>query len=60
MINHLELVDLRGRLCKELKLEESSLELSMGMSTDYVRALDQGATTIRVGSKIFGARNYAK
>jgi pyridoxal phosphate enzyme (YggS family) len=30
--------------------------LSMGMSSDYDLAIQQGATHIRVGSKIFGAR----
>ena len=55
-----KLTDIRGKLSKELKIDEDSIELSMGMSTDYIRAIDQGATTIRVGSKIFGARNYAK
>ena len=31
-------------------------ELSMGMSSDYLQAIDFGATFIRVGSKIFGDR----
>ena len=33
-------------------------ELSMGMSGDYPIAIAEGSTLIRVGSKIFGARNY--
>jgi pyridoxal phosphate enzyme (YggS family) len=32
-------------------------ELSMGMSGDYVEAIENNATYIRVGSKIFGARD---
>ncbi len=32
--------------------------LSMGMSGDYKIALEVGSTMIRVGSSIFGARNY--
>jgi len=32
--------------------------LSMGMSGDYKVAIDNGSTMIRVGSAIFGARNY--
>jgi len=32
--------------------------LSMGMSGDYPIAIAEGSTLIRVGSKIFGARNY--
>ncbi len=33
-------------------------EISMGMSGDYEIALDEGSTLIRVGSSIFGSRNY--
>ena len=33
-------------------------EISMGMSDDYKIAVEEGSTLIRVGSKIFGARNY--
>jgi len=33
-------------------------EISMGMSEDYPIAMEEGATMVRVGSKIFGARNY--
>ena len=32
--------------------------LSMGMSGDYLIAIEEGANMIRVGSKIFGERNY--
>lgn len=32
--------------------------LSMGMSNDYELALSEGSNMIRVGSKIFGERNY--
>lgn len=35
-------------------------EISMGMSDDYQIAIEEGSTLIRVGSKIFGARNYIK
>lgn len=34
--------------------------LSMGMSGDYKLAIEAGSTMIRVGSSIFGARNYNK
>jgi PLP dependent protein len=37
-----------------LKLET----LSMGMSGDYRIAIDEGSTMVRVGSAIFGTRNY--
>jgi pyridoxal phosphate enzyme (YggS family) len=33
-------------------------ELSMGMSDDYEIAIEEGSTIIRVGSAIFGQRNY--
>ena len=33
-------------------------EISMGMSEDYLIAIEEGATLIRVGSKIFGPRVY--
>ncbi len=33
-------------------------ELSIGMSSDYKIALECGSTMIRIGSSIFGARNY--
>lgn len=33
-------------------------ELSMGMSGDYKIAVKQGSTMVRIGSSIFGARNY--
>tara|TARA_B100000787_G_scaffold170248_1_gene165180 strand:+ start:14738 stop:15403 length:666 start_codon:yes stop_codon:yes gene_type:complete len=41
------------------KNQNSKLEtLSMGMSGDYELAIKNGSTMIRVGSSIFGARNY--
>ncbi len=33
--------------------------LSMGMTNDYMVAVEEGATMVRVGTGIFGARNYA-
>lgn len=32
--------------------------LSMGMSSDYETAIEEGATYVRVGTSIFGERNY--
>ena len=32
-------------------------ELSMGMSNDFEVAIEEGATMVRIGSAIFGARN---
>jgi uncharacterized pyridoxal phosphate-containing UPF0001 family protein len=42
----------------ELEKEDLNLpELSMGMSNDYEVAIEEGATLIRVGTAIFGARS---
>ena len=35
-------------------------ELSMGMSGDYKIAVEMGSTMVRIGTTIFGARNYNK
>ena len=37
---------------------DSFKELSMGMSDDYHPAIKHGSTLVRIGSKIFGMRNY--
>lgn len=43
----------------ELKSIQDSMHIiSMGMSGDYPLAIESGSTMIRVGSHIFGARNY--
>ncbi len=42
---------------KELNDQFKFSELSMGMSSDYLRALQFGSTFVRIGSKIFGKRN---
>jgi PLP dependent protein len=34
--------------------------LSMGMSDDYAMAIQEGATIVRIGSAIFGARDYGE
>lgn len=54
------------RQLKELSLEIKNLniegvsmdELSMGMSNDYDIAIEEGSTIVRVGTSIFGKRNY--
>lgn len=41
------------------KIDNSSMEiLSMGMSDDYEVAIEEGATLVRVGTALFGKRNY--
>jgi hypothetical protein len=48
------------QLYDQYKKEITTFEyLSMGMSGDYLLALDQGSNMIRVGSAIFGLRNYS-
>ena len=42
---------------KELKLKFNLKELSMGMSNDYLDAIDQNSSFVRIGSKIFGPRS---
>lgn len=38
--------------------DESFREISMGMSGDYLLAIAEGSTNVRVGTAIFGERNY--
>ena len=50
-------------LATELAAEAASdkvqiKELSMGMTSDYQIACEEGSTMVRIGSAIFGARNY--
>lgn len=44
---------------KKLARQAGVRELSMGMSGDYPLAVQQGATFVRVGTAIFGARDYS-
>jgi uncharacterized pyridoxal phosphate-containing UPF0001 family protein len=46
-------------MLREMAVKHGLTGLSMGMSSDYVEALQEGATHVRVGSAIFGARNYS-
>ncbi|KAK4360913.1 hypothetical protein RND71_019865 [Anisodus tanguticus] len=50
----------RSEVCKALGISEDQCELSMGMSGDFELAVEMGSTNVRVGSTIFGAREYAK
>ncbi|HRX37613.1 MAG TPA: YggS family pyridoxal phosphate-dependent enzyme [Aestuariivirga sp.] len=47
------------RLLAEIAARNGLKSLSMGMSGDYPTAIACGATHVRVGSAIFGARDYA-
>ena len=46
------------RLMKELKNNYKLKLLSMGMSSDYKIAVEEGSNIVRIGTKIFGERNY--
>lgn len=43
---------------KKISHKNNLLELSMGMSADFASAIHNGATYVRIGSAIFGARKY--
>ena len=46
--------------CKETYGENHFQYLSMGMSDDYEIAIKHGSNMIRLGTIIFGARDYSK
>jgi len=50
------MTELRQRLRDDDKITGSYEELSMGMSGDFELAIAHGATTVRVGTAIFGSR----
>jgi pyridoxal phosphate enzyme (YggS family) len=61
--------DDKAQICREFKsLNETFKELkekiplatirSMGMSGDYQMAIEEGSNMVRIGSSIFGSRNY--
>ncbi|XP_065351200.1 pyridoxal phosphate homeostasis protein [Cloeon dipterum] len=52
------LIKCRQNVCQKLGLNMEEVELSMGMSDDFEHAIEVGSTNVRVGSSIFGAREY--
>ncbi|XP_054797986.1 uncharacterized protein LOC129303020 [Prosopis cineraria] len=50
----------RSEVCKALGMTEEQCELSMGMSGDFELAIEMGSTNVRIGSIIFGPREYTK
>lgn len=47
------------KIFDELKINRQNFDfLSMGMTNDYKIAIEEGANVVRVGTAIFGARNY--
>ena len=53
-----EVVKLRDELLPQSGLDVNQFILSMGTSQDFEAALEEGATEVRLGTTIFGARNY--
>jgi len=53
-----KLLKCRETICTNLNIDIESVELSMGMSADYEHAVEVGSTNVRVGSTIFGNREY--
>lgn len=53
------LMEVRKKVADALQVDAGSLELSMGMSGDFEQAVEMGSTNVRVGSTIFGARDYS-
>lgn len=49
----------RDTVEEALGVDTNSLELSMGMSGDFEAAIEKGSTNVRVGSTIFGERDYS-
>lgn len=48
-------MDLKSRFFRD---DAAFCEISMGMSGDYPIAIEEGSTMVRIGSLIFGERNY--
>lgn len=49
-------------LAEEMKkknyfFDQDGVELSMGMSSDYTIAIEEGATLVRIGTALFGHRS---
>ena len=51
-----KLRQLKERLNKHLPEESQLTELSMGMSSNYEMAVEEGATMVRIGTALFGER----
>ena len=59
-INDLGLKGLAEKISQENIKNVSMEELSMGMTNDFPLAIEKGATMVRVGTGIFGKRDYTK
>jgi pyridoxal phosphate enzyme (YggS family) len=52
--------DVRDELLRRNAFSNGKGELSMGMSHDFEVAVEEGSTLVRVGTAIFGERNYSQ
>ncbi|XP_058812534.1 pyridoxal phosphate homeostasis protein [Topomyia yanbarensis] len=52
----IELMKCHQDICSTFGKDPAELQVSMGMSDDFVQAIEMGSTIVRVGSSIFGAR----
>lgn len=50
----------RDKIAQAIGYDPNTLKLSMGMSNDFEAAIRMGSDSVRLGSTIFGARNYSK
>ena len=50
------LIDIKNKNIDNISMDV----LSMGMTSDYEVAIEEGATMVRVGTGIFGERDYSK
>lgn len=57
--SYADLRELSQRLRDTGVMPAEAVELSMGMSGDFELAIAEGATMVRVGSSVFGARDYS-
>jgi hypothetical protein len=56
--NFISLKKCRDDVAAGSGVDKNTLELSMGMSGDFEAAIEMGSDNVRVGSSIFGAREY--
>lgn len=54
-----KLREIRDKLAADEAFGDAAGELSMGMSHDFEVAIEEGATIVRIGTAIFGEREYA-
>uniref|UniRef100_A0A1B6DIT3 Pyridoxal phosphate homeostasis protein n=1 Tax=Clastoptera arizonana TaxID=38151 RepID=A0A1B6DIT3_9HEMI len=54
------LIQCRNQVIEDTGISPSEMELSMGMSGDFEHAIEMGSTSVRVGSSIFGEREYKR